>query len=653
MKLRVRGALGDADLGVISTFHSFCRLLLRDEIHILSFPQNFIILDVLDQKAILRGIFRELKLSSKDMTVKEALDDVLEAGKMRAEGYIKLFLETNNEKIKESYQDPQKTLHDKIFLRYLYEQKKNFALDFNDLINFAGHILKKCEEVRKRWQERIQYVMIDEFQDVSKKQYDIGRILAGYHKNIFIVGDSDQTIYSWRDAHYKLFLNFPEDHPGARTIVLRENYRSTPEILKLADASVKHNSLRFSKSLTPVLSGGPWPLFYFASESAEEGKWIAERIGELKEKGDAYKDSAILCRSHLLSKNIELALFKSSIPFRHINGRAFFSRKEIKDALAYLRMLTEADDLSFSRTINVPQRGIGGKTLAKLAAFAENSGISLFEALKKLLWGDIILRRKAQGYLNLILSLREKRNRLNPDDLFQELLDKSGFEEMIRVSGDQERLDSLAELKRNLSDFAKDPENTLSGFLDKAALTMASDHDKSEDAVSIMTVHTAKGLEFKTVFVCGLNEGVFPSRRVASLSEMEEERRIFYVAVTRAKVNLFLSGAFGYIVEGGSAAMTPSRFLSETLDFIEGARERDLELLKERARRPAHPPAALPKSLFKPGDTVSHFAFGLGEILGVNRGENSYLIKFASLSTPRSITFGAKLEPRIHSPNGL
>jgi DNA helicase-2/ATP-dependent DNA helicase PcrA len=645
MKSRVRKALGDADLGVISTIHSFCRLLLRDEIHILSFPQTFIILDTLDQRTILREIFKEFNLSSKDMTIKEALDNILEARKMHVGSYIKYFLEFNNERIKEGYLNPEKTLEDRIFLRYLYEQKKNFALDFNDLINFAAYILKRYEDVRTRWQEKIQYVMIDEFQDVSKKQYDIGRILSAYHKNIFVVGDSDQTIYSWRDAHYRLFLDFQDHYEGSKTIILSENYRSTPEILKLADASVKNNTVRFSKILTPTIPSGMRPVFYFASESEGEGEWIAKKVGEIVKVNPSLKDIAILCRSHLLSKNIELALFNAGIPFRHINGRAFFSRKEIKDALSYLRMLTKADDLSFSRTINVPPRAFGKKTLSVLKEFSESHNISLYESLKVLIQRDRTLRKKAQGYVHAIETIKGKLKDSSPDDLFQELLDQTGFEEMIRLSGDEERLDSLAELKRNLSDFVKDPENTLSDFLDKAALTMASDHERTEDFVSIMTVHTAKGLEFQTVFVCGLNEGVFPSRRVENLAEMEEERRIFYVAVTRAKENLFLTGAEGYVVEGGSATKTPSRFLSETAEFIDGARERDADLLKGKNQKRQNPPAIEEESLFKPGDSVNHFAFGIGLVLDVNRSENSYLIKFASLSTPRSITFGAKLEP--------
>jgi DNA helicase-2/ATP-dependent DNA helicase PcrA len=651
MKTRVREALGDADLGVISTIHSFCRLLLRDEIHILSFPQNFTILDSSDQKILLKKIFSDLLLSSKDLTIKEASDNILEARKITHKSYIDKFFLLNNEELKNAFLDKMATRDDRIFLRYLYEQKKNFALDFNDLINFAIYILEKHSHVREKWQRRAEYVMIDEFQDVSQKQYKIGKILSDYHKNIFIVGDSDQTIYSWRSAHYKLFLDFHLDYENSKTIILTDNYRSTPEILKLADASIGHNSYRYSKELIATLPLGPRPLYHHAAEVMEEGKWIAERIKELTDNTnnaaqtpESLKNIAILCRSHLLAKNIELSLFNASIPFKHINGRAFFARKEIKDALSHLRMLTNSDDLAFIRIINTPPRGIGKKSLEKIKNFSEKHNISYYAALKRLLPIDNSLKQKTQNFVYVIDNLKKDRLIMDVDNLFQSVLDRTGYEEMIRVSGDQESLDSLAELKRNISDFTKDPENTLEDFLDRAALTTAVDHEKTQDAVSIMTVHTAKGLEFNCVFVCGLNEGIFPSRRVETLEDMEEERRIFYVSVTRAKHRLFLSSAEGYNIDSVSSTKVPSRFLSEVVDFLDGSISKDKQILKERQKEKPRTLPLATENLLKTGDKVKHFAFGAGEILEVNYNENSYLIKFDSLTTPRSITFGTKLQ---------
>ncbi|MDR2460972.1 MAG: ATP-dependent helicase [Deltaproteobacteria bacterium] len=641
MRTRVRESLGDADLGVIATFHSFCRSLLKEEIHLLSYPSDFIITDPTDQKTILKNIFKEMQLTSKDLTIQKALDEILEARKDEALSYIDKFFLLDNEIILEKYQDKSTKQNDKIFLRYLYEQKKNFSLDFNDLINFTIFILEGYEDVRKKWQERFQYVMIDEFQDVSLRQYTLGKILSGFHGNIFIVGDSDQTIYTWRQAHFKMFLNFPKDYSNSQTIVLTSNYRSTKEILDAAQSSIGHNSLRFSKEIVPTCPGGSKPLYFHAPNTLKEGKWVAEKILETLKTNPTLKDIAILCRSHLLAKGLEGPLANASIPFKHINGRTFFARKEIKDALAYLRMLTNADDLAFLRTVRVPSRGIGSKTIARISAFAQGYKISLYEATKELMTRDPDFRKKLFGYIHPLEQLKSELGTINPTDLFQRLLDQTGYEEYMRVSGDDEKLESLAELKRNLYDFTQDPENTLEDFLDMAALASNTDRGDAADYVSIMTIHTAKGLEFETVFVCGLNEGVFPSRLTVTIEDMEEERRIFYVATTRAKKNLYYSSAEGYKVEG--ASRDPSRFLAEIVDFIETVNPSDRELLLASGKGARGQMATDLENLFAKGDKVLHQQFGPGSILEVKLEEHAYLVQFEALSTPRSITFGSKL----------
>jgi DNA helicase-2/ATP-dependent DNA helicase PcrA len=645
MKHRVRETLGDAETGVISTVHSFCALFLRDEINKIGFPKNFTILDTHDQKSILKEIFREMSVTSAEMTIKKAFDEILEGKKMRADSYIDEFFLLDNERIKHEFLDPKTTRENAIFLRYLYEQKKNFSLDFNDLINFAAYILENHADVREKWQKRVEYIMIDEFQDISRKQYKIGKILSDYHKNIFIVGDSDQTIYSWRSAHHKLFLNYHLDHEDCATFHLTENYRSTPEILKLADVSISHNGSRFSKELTATLPSGPRPLYFHGKELKEEAKWVVDKIKTIREERPELKNIAVLCRAGLLFKSIEQVLFDEAIPFKHINGRTFYARTEIKDATCYLRMITAGDDTALRRTINKPSRKIGKKSLDLIKEHAEKNNLSLYDSVKSLVKTDKRLREKLfLGYVLPIEDLRREKNNMKADDVFQAILDRTGYEKKIREGGDQEVLDSLAELKRSVSEFVSDPENTLEDFLERAAMTARADQNMYYDAVSLMTVHTAKGLEFETVFVCGLNEGVFPSRRIDTPEEMEEERRLFYVAVTRARKRLFLSSAEGYTLDSVSATKTPSRFLTETVDFLDGEREKDIDVLKEGAIKKPWANLASFDNLFGVGDSVRHFAFGVGEILEVNLEKLAYSIRFSSLPTPRSITFGTKLE---------
>lgn len=663
MKLRVRRELGDMDLGYICTFHAFCTLVLHEDANRLNFPKDFVILDKQDWRDIMLRIFADMNLTLKETTVQQKIDSVLEGKKLQADTYVDYIYKLNNEELKAKWTNPEKPLdtNQEIFLRFLYEQKKCFGLDFNDLINFALYLLENFSDVREKWQERMQYVMVDEFQDVSGKQYRIAQILSARHKNLFIVGDPDQTIYSWRGSHVRMILDFDKKYPTAKTLLLRKNYRSTPEILRASNTLISHNSERYPKDLMAQNPPGKKPLYFHASGDAEEAAWICGKIRELTGEGEDGKkislhDIAILYRAHYQSRVLEETFVKSDLPYRILAGTEFYGRKEIKDSIAYLRMLTAADDNSFFRTINVPSRKIGMTKQKFIREYAESHGISAYEALKENLDEAIFKGTKASSYVEAVESVREllhKSENVESDefqsvklgDVFQAILDRSGYEAFLRLEADQERLDNLAELKRSVNEAGLDDDMTLELFLQRLALFTDLDREDSSDAVKMLTIHAAKGMEFPYVFVCGMNEGVFPGRKVQTPEDMEEERRIAYVAFTRAKKGLFLSDAEGKANDG--IFKYPSRFIFDAgMENLELENKLDDELLSQTKKIITYDETRLKnmKTLFKSGDEILHPVFGKGKIILVNTNASCYTIKFDGMETERSILFTAKLE---------
>ncbi|MBP5301078.1 MAG: UvrD-helicase domain-containing protein [Victivallales bacterium] len=651
MKARVRAEIGDLDLGFICTFHAFCIQLLKEDIHVLNYPKNFIILDVEDQRQILQRVFTALQLTLKDYTIQRAIDEVLEARKFQATDYIDAFYQLDNEQLRQRAEEAT-TRSDKIFLRYLYEQKISYGLDFNDLINFATYILQHFPDILEKWQTRMEYVLVDEFQDVSLRQYTIAKLLSGKHGNLFIVGDPDQTIYTWRGSHLKLFLDFPKEYPQAKTIILKRNYRSTPQILATGNTLIAKNAVRFPKELEAQQGAGPKPRYYHAKSGQDEAQWIVQTIQQLTSpefEDQPYRPSqiAILYRAHYLSRLVEEQLIHAKIPYKLYSGVEFYCRAEIKDVLCYLRMVTLGDNLAFLRTIDKPARKIGRKKLERLEELARQKGSTLFEALKADLDNPVWRGTGAANYVGAIQrirALRELRTVPPIDQLLQRLLDLSGYEAALRLESNQARLDNLAELKRAVAEAAKDPDATLEEFLNQVALMTNLDHAASRETVKLMTVHTAKGLEFPCVFVCGLNEGVFPSRKVVTPDEMDEERRIAYVAFTRAKERLFLSDAEG--VHNDNLCKFPSRFLfdagEENLDCVQPI---PAELLQRTRNYIAADEKRLKavSELFTPGQRVQHQVFGEGTIRQVNLRDACYEIQFEKLPTPRTIRFGTAL----------
>lgn len=637
MKQRIRAALGDMDLGYICTFHAFCVQLLKEDIHVLNFPRNFVILDVEDQKQLLLKIFEDMGLTLREATIKRTIDEVLEAKKLYATTYIDYIYELNNEELKARFSQTSDR-NEEIFLRYLYEQKKCFGCDFNDIINFASYILDNFPDVLKKWQDRMQYVMVDEFQDVSKRQYKIAQLLAGKHGNLFIVGDPDQTIYSWRGSHVKLFLDFDKVYPEARTIVLNTNYRSTPEILNASNTLIEKNIIRFPKVLKPTLTNGEMPLYNHTRSEKEEALWIYDEINRLHNEGVSLNKIAILYRAHYLTRPLEECFMEKGLPYKIYSGIEFYGRKEVKDIICYLRMLTAADDMAFLRTINTPSRKIGKKKIAYLKDYAENSNLSLYEALKGNLDSALFTNTQALRYVEAIESVKENLKDHQLGDILQMVLDRSGYEEFLRLQGDQERLDNVAELKRAIENAGQDDDATLEDFLSRVALLTNLDHEDLHESVKLMTIHTSKGMEYPYVFICGLNEGVFPGRRINTPDEMDEERRLAYVAMTRAMVRLYLSDSEG--VSNDGLYKFPSRFIFDAgKQNVQFVKELDpyLEIQSHNTS------SSLPDTIFRVGERIEHPVFGSGTIAAINIGESSYSILFDKLKTERNIQFTAKI----------
>jgi len=637
MKRRIRSVLGDMDLGYICTIHAFCVQLLKEDIHVLNFPKNFVILDVEDQKQMLLRIFEEMNLTLRETTIKRTIDEVLEAKKLFATTYIDYIYELNNEELKAKFS--QTTDRDEeIFLRYLYEQKKCFGCDFNDIINFTSYILDHFPDVLRKWQDRMQYVMVDEFQDVSERQYKIARLLAGKHGNLFIVGDPDQTIYSWRGSHVKLFLDFDKVYPEAKTILLTTNYRSTPEILQASNVLIEKNTIRFPKTLTPTKPEGELPLFNHARNEKEEAEWIYQEIGQLIKAGVSLNKIAILYRAHYLTRPLEECFIEKGLSYKIFSGIEFYGRREIKDVICYLRMLTSADDIAFLRTINNPSRKIGKKKIGYLKDYAEANNISLYNALKKNLDNPILRGTEAARYVESIEFVKQLKDSNKLGDTMQMLLDRSGYEEFLRLQGDQERLDNVAELKRAIENAGQDDDASLDDFLSRVALLTNLDHDDERESVKLMTIHTSKGMEFPYVFICGLNEGIFPSRRINTPDEMDEERRLAYVAMTRAMDRLYLSDSEGISNDG--IFKYPSRFIfdagKENIRFVK-------ELDPYLEIRSKNISSDFPSQIFQKGDKVEHPVFGIGIITSLNMEESSYSILFDKLKTERNILFTAKI----------
>ena len=650
MRQRIHRLTGDNDTGYINTFHGFCVSILQEDSNAVQYPKSFLVLDNSDIDAMLGTIYEERGLTLRDMTFGQARD-MIEIRKIFKEpqyylDMITMSLDTLRNKYLVS-EDPA----DIIFYGYLYQEKKCFGLDYNDLIKFSLYIFSQRPDIRLKWQSRLEYIMIDEFQDIDDLQYELMSVLCGYHKNLFIVGDPDQTIYTWRGANVKYLLDFENHHPGTKTVMMMENYRSTPQILDAANSLIDKNTVRIKKDLIPTLPGGSVPLVHHAKTPAEEAQWIAEKIEDLHTRKEIpYRDITVLYRAHHVTRSVEEEFLKKKIPYTLYSGVQFFGRMEIKDALCYLRMIAYKDDLSFARVVNRPRRNMGERRMAFLREMAQANQSTLYEALVRYLDNDIFKGTKARRFVELIERFSSESEGRPVSEVLSAILDESGYETSLRTEGSQERLDNLAELKQSVYIYESTcgEETTLEDYLRHAALFSNSDADAgTDDKVRLMTVHTAKGLEFPYVFLCGMNEGIFPSRKTRTLEGMEEERRLAFVAVTRAQKALYLSEAQGRNFDG--SPRYPSRFILDIdpslLNFVPDMDENLIREAKAGIRlsdRRMH--SEKKENLLQKGSRVRHRIFGPGTITGLDKDKSAYIIRFDDMDTDRQITFRAKLE---------
>lgn len=648
MRQRIHQLTGDNDTGYINTFHGFCVSVLQEDSHAVQYPKSFLVLDNGDIDAMLQIIYEERGLTLRNMTFSDARD-MIEIRKLDKEPeYYKDMITMSLDTLKEKY-DQASAADDIIFYGYLYQEKKCFGLDYNDLIKFSLYIFQEYSEIRLKWQQRLEYIMIDEFQDIDQLQYDLMEVLCGYHKNLFIVGDPDQTIYTWRGANVKYLLEFDRAFPGTKTIMMMENYRSTPEILAAANSLIDKNQHRIKKELIPVLpSGGP-VVCCFSENQVGEAQWMATQIEELHAQGVPYRDMAVLYRAHYVTRAVEEVFLQKKVPYTIYSGVQFFDRMEIKDALCYLRMIAYKDDLSFRRIANTPKRNLGKRRMAFLQQVAEETQTTLYKALEENVEGPLFKGTKARQFLSLIEDFSKSYEGRPVSEVLAAILDESGYETMLRTEGSQERLDNLAELKQSVYEYETTcgEEVTLPHYLNHVALFTNADTGEPGDRVKLMTVHAAKGLEFPYVFLCGMNEGIFPSRKVRTLPGMEEERRLAFVALTRAEKGLYLSEADGRNFDG--SPRYPSRFILDIdptlLSFTEPPQE---GLIQEAKDFIQHSQRYLPddeETLALPvGQRVKHFLFGEGVVLEVDREKGAHVIQFEGMNTPRRISFRVKLE---------
>ena len=592
MKERVERLLGKSSKGTwISTFHSACVRILRRHIEPLGFQRNFVIYDKQDQERHLKTLMKELDLDSRmfhPRAIQSAIDQ------LKNEGITP-----------DQYQPSQFNIFQKrlalVYQRYQEDLRRNNALDFGDLLTFVAILFRRFPEILRSYQELCRYVMVDEFQDTNLIQYQLIRQIVNGHRNICVVGDDDQSIYRWRGAEVGNILNFEKDFSEAKVITLEQNYRSTQNILRAASQMVRQNRSRKEKALWTENSEGDSLALYVAEDEADEARFVVQKIIEQTYPpssttgGSArpYRAIAVFYRINAQSRAIEDELVKHQIPYTIVGGLKFYERKEIKDILAYLKLIANpSDGLSLKRIINIPSRGIGEKTIEKIEVFSREKGIPLYQGLKEALEGDWLtpaLRGKMEEFVDLIEAFREEARIQSLSQLTLELLAKTGYLQRLKEEGTDEaisRVENIDELVNVMMELERGEEEvSLESFLDKVSLV--SDVDLYEDKgnrVSLMTVHCAKGLEFPLVFIIGMEDGLLPHhRRGDEMADLEEERRLFYVGMTRAKERLFLSRAERRYTFGVGRANLPSRFLDEIpLELIQ------LEEREKREEEPYH-----------------------------------------------------------------
>ena len=659
MKERIYSLVGETSKYIwINTFHSMCVRILRQHIDLLGYNKNFTILDTSEQKTIIKNIVKELNLSEDSYQpnnilkiISNSKNSMISVNEMKAQarfGFMK-----NVAEIYEYYQ------------KYL---KKNSVLDFDDLMLKTIVLFEKHPEVLAIYQNKFEYIHVDEYQDTNVIQYKLIKMLSEVHKNICVVGDDDQSIYSWRGACSDNIINFEKDYEDVEVIFLDQNYRSNSTILDAANAVIKNNTDRKDKALWSENKGGDKITVYSAANDKDETDDIAKKILDLKAQDIDYKDIAILYRANYLSRSMENSCMAFGIPYKLIGSLKFLQRQEIRDLLAYMNVIVNRnDEFSLRRIINVPKRGIGASSMAKIDNYAEKYGLSLFEALKNI---DMIgVSKKIITNIHLLTQLIEKYSQTEQysiEDLIVGIYKDSGYESMLKESADayaESRIENISELVSSAKQFSSMNDNLID-FISEMSLTSDADDENEDDSVVLSTVHAAKGLEYRVVFIMGLEENLFPSIRDAESSEdernkMEEERRLAYVAITRAKEKLFMSYANRRMQFGSIKNNKRSRFLDEVpnklMHFESGfgatandSGESQLESVTKFISRLspkikiADKPKTDVRTNYVVGDIVVHKKFGEGKVLSIEKdsvkvdfekvGPKILLIEYANLT---------------------
>lgn len=576
----------DANHVRISTIHALCVRILREDADQAGYPKNFTILDGEDQKSVLRRIYKDLNLPPKDFPMSQILSQI---SRWKTAGY-------NIEALKRTARSYFAQMTVEVYERYKKALDEMKAMDFDDLLLKTESLLKTNKSVREKWQDRLDYIHVDEFQDVDPVQYSIIRSLVRKDAILCVVGDPDQTIYTWRGASVDIIMNFEKDFTPSKTVILSQNYRSTTPILNASNALIANNRNRVKKDLFTKEEGNDAIELLESDTEDAEGYAIAGRMKRMHAKGMPWQDMAVLYRANYLSRAIEKALRIYSIPYRIFGGIRFYERAEIKDMLAYLKLLTKPDpqdpaqlslDLAVERVANVPKRAIGPKFMADLQSEAAANGTNLLEAMKNPSTLKAASAKKARAFYDLIQELRQDLAQdIEEKDLpaiIDQILKKTGYLRMLKEKGEEgeTRLENVQELKRDIETAVRDePSLTLEEYLQNIALFTDKSEAASENAVTLMTVHAAKGTEFPAVFVAGLNEDVFPSARAVMESGqagLEEERRLLYVAMTRAQKRLFLSWNHGWSYQAGGLKKASSLLAEVPLEYTDRAPEPELQ----------------------------------------------------------------------------
>jgi DNA helicase-2/ATP-dependent DNA helicase PcrA len=650
MKSRLQSMVGAParDLWV-GTFHSMCVRILRRDGSRIGIAPTFAVIDDADQRQLVREILDDLDYDERQLSVGACLAEIDKAKNALVwpNEYAQTQTSFLGERIANVYTEYQRRLNE------------SNSLDFDDLIVRAIDLLERDKSVREKYQRKFEYVLVDEYQDVNGAQYRLVALLADHHGNITVVGDDDQSIYSWRGSDYRMILRFEEDFPGAKVFKLEENYRSTARILEAANALVANNLTRAPKKLFTSRSEGEAITVYPAATERDEARYVVEKVKNLVREGSAYRDFVVLYRTNAQSRVFEEALLAEGIPYRVVGGVGFYARTEIKDIVAYLRyIMNPSDALAFKRIVNVPRRGIGQQTLSALVQSATTAHVSVGEAIFN---GDLLRTavpkklKELERFAELIGDLRKRSQDIGVADVLVAVMEDSGYVRELQSEDTHDaraRLENLQELVGVARDYeATDEEPSLAGFL--ANIALVSDLDALEDDasyVTLMTLHSAKGLEFSSVFLTGLEEGVFPhSRALSETPELEEERRLAYVGITRAIDRLFLTYASRRALYGNTYAYPKSRFLDE-LPGLEVLESESVPLARPAGGRwrevAIHESAGAGVHLgLEAGDRVRHPKWGEGQIESIvgaggdglvtigfpNVGQKMLMLKYAPL----------------------